>query len=411
MRRRRMMMVTMGMGMMMMMGVRGVTMKQGMMPSCAILPVSRIHSFLQFPTRTPFPSSTTLLFWPPRSESARPSGRIMWVRCQERSSSVHETAGSQTKPRLSKKKLRLDELCMEKFPQYSRTLIQSWILQGKVIVDGRPAAKAGSSVKATSIIEIIAEVPKYVCRAGYKLEGALEQFAHDVTGKVVLDSGLSTGGFSDCLLQNGAARIYGVDVGYGQVAEKIRVDPRVTVIERTNLRYLEGLPEQVDLVTLDLSFISILLVMPKVCSVMKPESSIITLIKPQFEARRSQVGGGGIVRDPAVHKEVLQRVISGVERFGFKCQGWIQSPITGCKLIPPKLPRPKDAHNQPAVGAVVQEATPTRRPGRQVASAAAGCRRVEIKGRAHGATWQGHVAGEGLQVPRLSNNQQSLSPS
>ncbi|KAG0624687.1 hypothetical protein M758_3G267500 [Ceratodon purpureus] len=328
----------MGMGMMMMMGVRGVTMKQGMMPSCAILPVSRIHSFLQFPTRTPFPSSTTLLFWPPRSESARPSGRIMWVRCQERSSSVHETAGSQTKPRLSKKKLRLDELCMEKFPQYSRTLIQSWILQGKVIVDGRPAAKAGSSVKATSIIEIIAEVPKYVCRAGYKLEGALEQFAHDVTGKVVLDSGLSTGGFSDCLLQNGAARIYGVDVGYGQVAEKIRVDPRVTVIERTNLRYLEGLPEQVDLVTLDLSFISILLVMPKVCSVMKPESSIITLIKPQFEARRSQVGGGGIVRDPAVHKEVLQRVISGVERFGFKCQGWIQSPITGCKLIPRSSP-------------------------------------------------------------------------
>lgn len=116
-----------------------------------------------------------------------------------------------------------------------------------------------------------------------------------------------------------------------QVAEKIRVDQRVTIMERTNLRYLPGLPEQVDLVTLDLSFISILLVMPTVCSVMKPESSIITLIKPQFEARRSQVGGGGIVRDPAVHKEVLQRVISGVEGFGFECQGWIQSPITGAE--------------------------------------------------------------------------------
>lgn len=291
-----------------------------MLPSCGI---SWSKSCAQFPSRL---SSLT-----PHSEILRPNERIMWMRCQELSSSVHETASSQTKQRLAKRKMRLDELCMEKFPQYSRTLIQSWILQGKVIVDGRPAAKAGSSVKATSIIDIIAEVPKYVCRAGYKLEGALEQFAHDVKGKIVLDAGLSTGGFSDCLLQNGAIRIYGVDVGYGQVAEKIRVDPRVTVIERTNLRYLPGLPEQVDLVTLDLSFISILLVMPTVCSVMKPESSIITLIKPQFEARRSQVGGGGIVRDPAVHKEVLQRVIGGVEKFGFKCQGWIQSPITGAE--------------------------------------------------------------------------------
>lgn len=301
-------------------------MKQGILAMLPSHGISWSSSCGQSPVRL-----SSLGLWTPHTETARPCGRIMWVRCQELSSSVHETAGSLAKQRLMKRKMRLDELCMEQFPQYSRSLIQSWILQGKVIVDGRPAAKAGSSVKPTSKIDIIAEVPKYVCRAGYKLEAALEKFCHDVNGKVVLDAGLSTGGFSDCLLQNGAARIYGVDVGYGQVAEKIRVDQRVTIMERTNLRYLPGLPEQVDLVTLDLSFISILLVMPTVCSVMKPESSIITLIKPQFEARRSQVGGGGIVRDPAVHKEVLQRVISGVEGFGFECQGWIQSPITGAE--------------------------------------------------------------------------------
>jgi len=242
-----------------------------------------------------------------------------------------ESANAETTPRVRKKKCRLDELCMEQYPHYSRTMIQSFILQGKVMVDGKPAAKAGTSVKSSAIIDITAAVPKYVCRAGYKLEAALEQFACDVEGKVALDAGLSTGGFSDCLLQNGVKHIYGVDVGYGQVAEKIRTDPRVSVIERTNLRYLPCLPQLVDLVTLDLSFISILLVMPAVCGVMKSNSTLITLIKPQFEAHRFQVGRGGIVRDVAVHKEVLHKVITGVEAFGFACQAWIQSPITGAE--------------------------------------------------------------------------------
>lgn len=228
-----------------------------------------------------------------------------------------------------RRRRRLDELCVERYPHFSRSIIQSWILQGKVLVRGQPVYKAGAPVAADADVRIIAEVPKYVCRAGYKLEGALAHFGLDVSGKVVLDAGLSTGGFADCLLQNGAARVYGVDVGYGQVSEKIRTDERVVVMERTNLRHLARLPEPVDLATLDLSFISLLLVMPAVRAVMKPDAALVTLIKPQFEARRGQVGGGGIVRDPAVHKEVVSRVTEGIEAAGFSCQGCITSPITG----------------------------------------------------------------------------------
>ncbi|KAJ4751575.1 Hemolysin A [Rhynchospora pubera] len=230
-----------------------------------------------------------------------------------------------------KKRRRLDEICLERFQQYSRTYIQSWIMQGKVLVDGKAIHKAGTPVSEKSVVEIKAVIPKYVCRAGHKLEAALKEFNVDCIGKVALDSGLSTGGFTDCLLQNGASHVYGVDVGYGQVAEKIRTDERVSIIERTNLRYLQELPQNVDLVTLDLSFISILLVMPAVVNLMKTESTLITLIKPQFEARRSQVGGGGIVRDPQVHQEVLERIIKGVEEFGFKTEGWIESPIKGAE--------------------------------------------------------------------------------
>ncbi|XP_050204648.1 uncharacterized protein LOC126654731 [Mercurialis annua] len=230
-----------------------------------------------------------------------------------------------------KKKRRLDEVCLERFQQYSRTFIQSWILQGKVFVDGKKVNKAGTPVSDKSVVEIMAEVPKYVCRAGYKLEAAIEQLGVDVAGKVALDSGLSTGGFTDCLLQYGASFVYGVDVGYGQVADKIRRDERVSVVERTNLRYLTGLPQKVDLVTLDLSFISILLVMPAVVNAMKEDAALVTLVKPQFEARRKQVGSGGIVRDPEVHQEVLEKIIKGVENFGFCSKGWIESPLKGAE--------------------------------------------------------------------------------
>ncbi|KAM0940072.1 putative methyltransferase [Dioscorea sansibarensis] len=245
--------------------------------------------------------------------------------CRVRTSS----AAKSDRVSLPKKKRRLDEICLERFQQYSRTYIQSWIMQGKVLVDGRVVSKAGTPVSDKSIVEIKAEIPKYV--SGYKLEAAIEQLGVDVAGKIALDSGLSTGGFTDCLLQHGASFVYGVDVGYGQVADKIRRDERVCVVERTNLRYLSALPQQVDLVTLDLSFISILLVMPAVVKVMKTESTLVTLVKPQFEAHRSQVGGGGIVRDPQVHQEVLDRIMKGVEGFGFQSKGWIESPLKGAE--------------------------------------------------------------------------------
>jgi len=168
-----------------------------------------------------------------------------------------------------------------------------------------------------------------VCRAGWKLEKALDHFGIDPHGLVIVDAGLSTGGFTDCLLQRGAKRIYGIDVGYGQVHEKIRHDPRVVVMERTNLRYLEGLPEKVDLVTLDLSFISVLKVMNAVKKVIKPDGMLIVLIKPQFEVEKHEVGKGGIIRDPAVHKRVVEGVVKKIEEQVFSNVGVVESPIEG----------------------------------------------------------------------------------
>ncbi|CAK7349220.1 unnamed protein product [Dovyalis caffra] len=245
---------------------------------------------------------------------------IRWVKpeiqCSPFRSFAAAPAAKTGKFQLPKKKRRLDEICLERFQQYSRTFIQSWILQGKVFVDGKVVNKAGTPVSEKSVVEINAEVPKYVCRAGYKLEAAIEQLGVAVAGKVALDSGLSTGGFTDCLLQYGASFVYGVDVGYGQVADKVRRDERVCVIERTNLRYLSELPQKVDLVTLDLSFISIILVMPAIVNVMKEEATLVTLVKPQFEARRSQV---------------LEKITTGVENFGFRRNGWIESPLKGAE--------------------------------------------------------------------------------
>jgi len=226
-------------------------------------------------------------------------------------------------------KKRLDLFIHEKFPQYSRRQIQSWIMQGKVFVDERVITKPGTQVGDDIKLKLDIEEPKYVGRAGFKLEGALEHFGVDVSGFVVLDAGLSTGGFSDCMLQRGAQKIYGVDVGYGQVHEKIRNDDRVVVMERTNLRELRDVGQLVDLVTLDLSFISILKVMDAVCALLKPDGQLITLIKPQFEAQRKDVRRGGIVKDPKVHEEVLDRVTEGIRSFGFELIGTIESPITG----------------------------------------------------------------------------------
>ena len=167
------------------------------------------------------------------------------------------------------RKIRLDQLIHERMPQYSRRQIQSWIMQGRVSVDGQVVNKAGVSVADQAEVAVDVQEPKFVSRAGFKLEKALDHFGIDVQGLIVMDAGLSTGGFTDCLLSRGAERVYGVDVGYGQVHEKIRNDPRVVVMERTNLREVRDLGQQVDLVTLDLSFISLLKVLDAVTAVLK----------------------------------------------------------------------------------------------------------------------------------------------
>ncbi|KMZ68552.1 putative Hemolysin A [Zostera marina] len=278
-------------------------------------------------------SSERLLIFYSRSKSTHgfslPKSNSQRIPSLRRSYAVtrHERIENQ---KIQKKK-RLDEVCLERFQQYSRTYIQSWIMRGKVLVDGKVVHKSGTPISNKSVVEIKAEIPKYVCRGGHKLEAAIEHFGVDVSGKIALDSGLSTGGFTDCLLQYGASLVYGVDVGYGQVAEKIRRDDRVSLIERTNLRYLTELPQLVDIVTLDLSFISILVVMPAVLKLMKEESTLVTLVKPQFEAPRSKVGKGGIVRDPQVHQEALEKIINGVNDLGFCDKGWIESPLKGAE--------------------------------------------------------------------------------
>lgn len=226
-------------------------------------------------------------------------------------------------------KKRLDVKLLELYPAYSRRQIQSWIMQGKVIVNDAVITKNGILIPDDARIVLNIEEPKYVSRAGFKLEKALDHFNIDVTGLVVLDAGLSTGGFADCLLQRGAKKIYGIDVGYGQVHEKIRVDPRVVVMERTNLREVRELGEKVDLATLDLSFISVLKVMDAIRSVMKDDGQLIVLIKPQFEAQREDVGRGGIIKDPAIHQRVIEHVTKGVESAGFSCIGVTESPIEG----------------------------------------------------------------------------------
>ncbi len=214
-------------------------------------------------------------------------------------------------------------------PQFSRQQIQSWIMQGKVRVDNAVINKPGAQVAPDVVLELLVEQPKYVSRAGLKLEKALEHFGIDVTGLVALDAGISTGGFTDCLLQHGIKKVYGVDVGYGQVHEKVSSNSQVEIIERTNLRNLETVGERVDLVTLDLSFISLLKVMEAVVRLLKQDGRLVVLIKPQFEAGKHQVGKGGIIKDPAVHQQVVDTVTKGIEQHGFTCVGVIESPIFG----------------------------------------------------------------------------------
>lgn len=228
-----------------------------------------------------------------------------------------------------KNSMRLDARLGILYPNYSRTQLQSFIVQGKVLVNGQPERKSGTAVSDADEIVITAEPPRYVCRGGLKLEGALEVFDLDVTGLTVLDAGISTGGFTDCLLQHGAKKVYGIDVGYGQVHEKIRTDPRVVVIERTNLRHYVHAGDPIDLVTLDLSFISLAKVMEAVAGVLVPGGKLITLIKPQFEAEKGQVPKGGVIKNTAQRLAIVARVVGQIESAGFAYHDMIESPILG----------------------------------------------------------------------------------
>ncbi|KAG2498021.1 hypothetical protein HYH03_004279 [Edaphochlamys debaryana] len=280
-----------------------------------------------------------------------------------------------------KQRMRLDEYCMTLAPQFSRNVIQSFILQGKVRVGDKVVTKAGTPVvvgPGGPVVVIDSEQPRYVCRAGLKLEKALEHWGIDVSGLTVLDSGQSTGGFTDCLLQHGAAKVYGIDVGHGQLADKIRHDERVVVMEKFNLRHLQPqhLPELVDMATLDLSFISLLLVIRGVTSVLKPQGRLVALIKPQFEAGRRQVGPGGLVKDPKVHAEVIERITTGIAAHGYELLGVTESPIKGdrsgnTEFLAHFLRRPELA-KEAVAGAAVQAAEAEQAEGSEAAGEAPG---------------------------------------
>lgn len=227
------------------------------------------------------------------------------------------------------KKIRLDHYLLDLFPQYSRQQLQSWIMQGLVLCDGQKVTKPGTLVKPDCEPETLFCEPKFVSRAGLKLEKALLYWDISVAQKVCLDAGISTGGFTDCLLQHGAARVHGIDVGAGLVHWKIRQDPRLVLHEKTNLRYIESVGEPIEVVTLDVSFISLLKVMDAVKRILVPQGTLITLIKPQFEAGRAQVEAGGLITDDVVHQEVVQKVTIGIQEYGFELIGVTESPILG----------------------------------------------------------------------------------
>jgi 23S rRNA (cytidine1920-2'-O)/16S rRNA (cytidine1409-2'-O)-methyltransferase len=225
-------------------------------------------------------------------------------------------------------KERLDILLHKKGLAESRERARRMIMAAQVLVDGQVVDKPGARVPSSAVLAV-KERLRYVGRGGLKLEAALQAFGLDVRGVVAADIGASTGGFTDCLLQHGAARVYAVDVGYGQLAWRLRTDSRVVVMERVNARYLRELPELVDLATVDVSFISLTLVLPAVMQLLKPEGQIISLIKPQFEAGPDQVGKGGVVKDPDVHHAVLCNVLGWAAANGLRINGVIASPLHG----------------------------------------------------------------------------------
>jgi 23S rRNA (cytidine1920-2'-O)/16S rRNA (cytidine1409-2'-O)-methyltransferase len=236
-------------------------------------------------------------------------------------------------------KVRLDKLLLERGVAASRERAQSLILAGKVLVNGQKIEKAGAAVDTAADLRLLGEDLKYVSRGGLKLEKALDHWRIDVSGTVCLDVGASTGGFTDCLLQRGAGRVIAVDTGYGQISFRLRQDARVRLLEKTNARYLtrEQILEVVDLVVMDVSFISATLVLPAVMAAAFPDNSsprkkiVVVLVKPQFEVGREQVGKGGIVRDAALQTAAVEKVRQTLLGLGCGCTDVIESPILGAE--------------------------------------------------------------------------------
>jgi len=227
-------------------------------------------------------------------------------------------------------KRRIDILLVEKGLVESREKARVMVMEGAVTADNRTIVKPSTLVNEDADIQIT-QPPAFVSRGGLKLEYALDQFQIDVNGLVAVDVGASTGGFTDCLLKRGASKVYAVDVGYGQLDYRLRQDSRVVVMERVNARYSFTLPEPVDLATVDVSFISLEKVVPAVSGLVRSGGYIITLVKPQFEAGKRQVGKGGLVKDPQVHAAVLARFINWAVARDFRIRGLIASPILGAE--------------------------------------------------------------------------------
>jgi len=231
------------------------------------------------------------------------------------------------------KRERIDKLLLERGLVISREEARGKILAGDVLVDDRPMTKAGSLVDPNAVIRFRSKSLPYASRGGIKLERALQEFQINVAGKTALDVGASTGGFTDCLLVHGVKRVFAVDVGYGQLAWKLRNNPRVVVFEKTNIRYLQlgDLPWAADLATIDVSFISLRLVLSQVKTLLVPGGEIIALIKPQFEVGKGKVGKGGVVRSPEEHGRVINEIKSAAEQFGFVVRKVTESPLLGPK--------------------------------------------------------------------------------
>jgi len=234
---------------------------------------------------------------------------------------------------MAKNKKRLDIALLDRKLAPTRQRAQALILAGRVLVNQEPMTKPGTRISENDTIVIKGTDMPYVSRGGIKLAEALVKFQIDVAGLHCMDIGASTGGFTDCLLQNGAARVIAVDVGYGQLAWKLRQDPSVTILERTNIRYLtvEEVPFPVDLAVIDVSFISLKIVVPAIRKFLKTDATVLALIKPQFEVGRNRIGKGGVVKNPLLHDEVILSLSQFFETIGFLVHGTVPSPITGPK--------------------------------------------------------------------------------